>query len=450
MKAPRPKARSAKQPAHSRGNPRRRALLWTALFVLLAVAGSWFVIRVRTPRPPNVPLSALDFSLATLIQTSRAAVVAAPKSAAAWARLGQGLHAAEFSAEARLCYSNAAVLDKNDFRWPYLLGLLELQDAPDAAIRELRRATALAGATSEGPRFQLARALIERGQFDEAAPLLKTLLAANPNHAAAHIELARIYLARGELREATYEIQPALTNNYTMRAAYFVAAQIAQRNGQREVAAQLAARAGSLPRPFDWPDPVVRDVQRLRIDRAALADRANALLQQKRIPETSAAVSELLATSPEDPETLLLLGRLRYVENRCAEAEAAFRRHLVVQPNSLNGLIQLGLALLCQQKWTNAAEILEQAIALKADFAQAHHNLGLARSRAGDSAGAIRAYRDALRCNPGDVNAHIALAEELANVGELPEAKEHVRRAAEINPEDPRLQAAREQLGLKE
>jgi tetratricopeptide (TPR) repeat protein len=94
--------------------------------------------------------------------------------------------------------------------------------------------------------------------------------------------------------------------------------------------------------------------------------------------------------------------------------------------------------------------VLEQAIVLKPDFAQAHNNLGLARSRLGDSPGAIRAYRDALRCNPGDVNAHFALAEELANAGQVAEAREHVLRAAEINPKDPRLNAAREQLGLKQ
>jgi Flp pilus assembly protein TadD len=92
---------------------------------------------------------------------------------------------------------------------------------------------------------------------------------------------------------------------------------------------------------------------------------------------------------------------------------------------------------------------LERAVALKPDFAQAHSNLGVARSRAGDSAGAIRAYRDALRCNPGDANAHIALAEELANAGELNEAKEHIARATALNPKDSRLPAARAQLGLK-
>ena len=381
-----------------------------------------------------------------MIETSRTAVLRAPKSAAAWGHLGETLHAAEFTSDAQLCYSNALARDKNDFRWPYLLGLLELQDQPDAAIAHLQYATDLAAGKMDAPRFQLARALVERGRYEEAAPHLQTLVAANPGHAAARVELARVYLARGALKEATQELQPALTNNYTQRAALLIAAQVAQRNGQADIATQLSRRAASLPRPFDWPDPVLRDIQNSRLDKARLVDQANALLQKQRTPEAEVAVGRLLNLFPDDAEGQLLLGRLRYMQKRCPEAEAAYRRHLAIQSNSLNGLIQLGLSLLCQQQWTNAAGVLEQAIALKPDFAQAHNNLALARSRAGDAAGAIRAYRDALRCNPGDLNVHLALAEELANDGKLEEAKEHVTRAAMLNPNDPRVQKARQQL----
>jgi Flp pilus assembly protein TadD len=125
------------------------------------------------------------------------------------------------------------------------------------------------------------------------------------------------------------------------------------------------------------------------------------------------------------------------------------KRLLAVQTNSLNGLIQLGLALHCLERWQEAAATLERAIELKPDFAQAHLNLAAARARSGDSAGAIRAYRDALRCNPGDVNTHMALAQELANAGDLKGAADHVHRAAALSPNDPRIPQAREQLGIK-
>src|SRR5437867_806523 len=72
-------------------------------------------------QPPEVPALALDPQLATLIATSRQAVVMAPKSAEAWGRLGQAFHAADFFAEARVCYGKASELDTRQAGWPHLL-----------------------------------------------------------------------------------------------------------------------------------------------------------------------------------------------------------------------------------------------------------------------------------------------------------------------------------------
>jgi tetratricopeptide (TPR) repeat protein len=115
----------------------------------------------------------------------------------------------------------------------------------------------------------------------------------------------------------------------------------------------------------------------------------------------------------------------------------------------LNGLTQLGLALLCQQRWTNAAAVLEQALQRKPDFAQAHANLGLARSRTGDGAGAIRAYEEALRCSPGDPGYHVALAEELLRASRFAEAVSHLERALALDPRNARARALRERMGAR-
>jgi tetratricopeptide (TPR) repeat protein len=418
----------------------KRAMKWIGVLMIIAAVATLGVIVYRhsSPAPPVISLSTIDRNLASLIETSRAAVVTSPRSAIAWGKLGQSLHAAEFQSEAIFCYSNAARLDPRDARWPYLLGTLELQDRPDLALRNLSRATELAG-TNESPRFALAHALVERGQFDEARPHLELLIAAHPGHAAAHLELARIYGARNQFKEAARQLESPLTNNYTRRHALLLAAQLAQRNDQPETAATLSRSATAAPRGFDWPDPFIREVKSLRPDRVPLADNANALLQQKRLPEAEAALNQLLTTFPNDAEGLLLLGRLRYLQKRCADAETAYRQHLQQQPDSLNGLIQLGMALMCQERWTNAVAVLEQAVTLKPDFGTAHHNLGVARSHAGDSAGSIKAFRDALRCSPGDVNTLFALAEELANTGQT----------KKLAPNEPRLAKAREQLGMR-
>lgn len=400
----------------------------------------------RGPLPPSPSLASLDKPLASLIETSRQAVVAAPGSGTAWGRLGQAFQAVEFFAEARQCYGEAMALDPQSARWPHLLGLLQLEDAPEAALRNLERAVTLAGAQTDAPRLRLAQALVERGQEEAAERHLAILLAANPSHAAARLQQARLQLARGRIEEAAGSVAPCLTNAFTARVAVLLMAQLQQRRGDVEGAAQLARRAAAMPRPYEWPDPFVREVQALRGDRQKLEDQVNTLLMQRRLPEAEALVARLLQEHPDGPEGLLLLGRLRYQEQKCPEAEQAFRRHLARQPQSLNGLIQLALSLLCQQRWEEGAATLRQALQLKPDFAQAHYNLGYALARSGDATGAIASYRDALRSSPGDPNTHLALADELARAGQTAEAAVHLERAAAINPADPRISRLRERL----
>ena len=395
--------------------------------------------------PPATPVSSLDPALASVIATARQAVVVSPKSGEGWGRLGQAFHAADLNAEALTCYTRAGALDPRSARWLHLAGLLQLQDAPDDAIALLERAAGM-GDNPDAPRLRLAQALLERGRLDEAARHLQVLVTVQPGHPAARLELARIQLARGEDQQAARTLEPCLTNNFTARAALLLAAQVKQRLGEAAAAAQLSRRAAAMPRPFDWPDPYLREVQRLRTDRAALAEEVNALLQQQRLKDAERALSRLLAGSPDDPEGLLLLGRLRFQERNCVEAEESLRRHLAVQSDSLNGLIQLALAQLCQQRWAEAVATLRRAVTLKPDFAQAHYNLGYALARAGDAAAAIRSYQDALRCSPGDVSAHVALADELLRSGQTAEARQHLARALELDPADPKARLLRQRM----
>jgi tetratricopeptide (TPR) repeat protein len=412
-----------------------------AVFSLAILIASGVLVGCgpRTIAPPTVPKESIDPGAVEVLRRSREAVVAAPKSAEAWGSLGQAFHAVEFSREAQECYRHAAELDPASPRWLHLLGLLQLQEQPDQALRNLASAAERAGVRPDASRVRLLQALVERGQYDPAEQSIRWLLAADPMHAAARLESARIHLARQELERAADALQPCLTNLFTARPAVLLLAQVRQRQGASAVAAELSRRGVLMPRPFDWPDPFLREVQKLRVGRQELQDQINGLLLQKKLKEGEAALARFLSSFPDDAEGLLLLGRLRSMERKCGESEEVLRRHLALQPNSLNGLVQLALALLCQQRWVDGTAVLRQAVALKPDFAEAHYNLGFALSRAGDSRGAIRSYQDALRCSPGDFNAHLALAEELLSNGERSEALLHLDRAAMLNPGDPRL-----------
>ncbi len=106
----------------------------------------------------------------------------------------------------------------------------------------------------------------------------------------------------------------------------------------------------------------------------------------------------------------------------------------------------IGLARFCQAHWKEAAAAFERAVALKPDFAQAHHNLGLARARAGDSPGAIASLREAIRCTPGDPGPWVALTEELLGAQRVAEARASLEHLERLQPNHPALAPLRDRL----
>ncbi len=395
---------------------------------------------------PEVSTQQLDPFLATTLSGARLRVLTNDTSALAWGRLGQALDAADFDAESQACYREAARLDPAGARWFHLLGLRQLREQPDLALENLRRAVQLTGETNDAPVLRLALALSERGRFVEATNRLRSLLAGVPDHPAARLELARASLALGRLGGLPDWLAPCLTNPYTTRAAHLILGQVLLRNGDTEASSRHAQLAAAMPKPFDWPDPFLREVQELRQDTGKLAEQANSLLRQSRWAEAELVLTQLLSHVPESPEGVLLLGRVRLQQRRCAEAEALFQRFLQLRHEAPYGWMQLGMAFYCQSRWAEAARAFEEAVARKADFAQAHFNLGMARSRLRNSPAAMASFREALRCTPGDVSVHMALAEELFRIGETAAAREQVTQALGIDPNHPKANALRRRL----
>ena len=205
-----------------------------------------FVGCSRPLSPPDVSVAALDPSLASLILTSRAAVVSAPGSAESWGRLGQSFHAAEFLPEAMTCYRQAEQLDPNSSRWAHLLGVLEMAENPGTALEHLKRAAALGGERADVSRLRLARLLEERGVYDVAAAELRIILARDKNSPAAQLALGRVLFAQGRLDAAAESLTPLTVPPGGTREAALLLAQIRQRQGAAEEATQLARRAATL------------------------------------------------------------------------------------------------------------------------------------------------------------------------------------------------------------
>lgn len=310
----------------------------------------------------------------------------------------------------------------------------------------LRRAVELCGNEPEAPRLRLARLLAEQGQWADAQRELRELLRAKPENPSALLTLALVAQARGELTNAVALAGRCTTHAYTARAAWTLLGSLHQRLGDTNAAWFASRKAATVAPDVPAPDPFEAEFRQLRTDARSLSDQAQQFLLARRTADAAPLIERLVENYPQFAETWLLRGRLQYLDKRPVQAEQSLRRHLELDPQSLNGHFQLGMSLLAQQRYLEAAAAFETAIQLKADFGPAFFNLGFARAKAGQKQAAVQPFREAMRHNPEYLDSYILLADLYLQIGQKRDAIELERQARALRPDDPRLPVLRERL----
>jgi Tfp pilus assembly protein PilF len=419
--------------------PAAKRLLRLALAVasaaVLVLAGLWYFWPA--PPPPEPDLTGAEPEVAQAIQKARAETLKAPRSAAAWGRLGMLLRAHDYAAEAMVALAQAEHLDAKDPRWPYLQGLTLVLTDREAAIPLLERASDRSPRCT-APRLRLAEVLLQQGRLDEAGRHFRRVLDAEPDNPRAALGLARLAQRRGELREALKRLQVAVASSLVRKAALLLRAEVHQQLGAKDAAAADLRAAAPLPEDPRWPDPYVEEVERLARGVHTRLALANQLSQQGRLPETAEVLEEAARDAPTADRVFLLLGKVRMRLGEPARAEQALRHALELTPDAAEVHFQLGTALFLQDQWDAAERSFRRAIERKPAHALAHYNLGHCRLKLKDQAGALVAFRAALRYRPGYADAHTNLGALLAQQGKDAEALEHLEEAVRLAPEDER------------
>ena len=111
--------------------------------------------------------------------------------------------------------------------------------------------------------------------------------------------------------------------------------------------------------------------------------------------------------------------------NRPLRTEEICRDYLLMNPGSVQHLSLLGRSLAKQGRLDDAAQQIEQALALAPDVPLLHEDLGSVRLQQGRHEHAIALFRKAIRLDPRLPSAHRKLAEGLAALGRGDEADRH-------------------------
>jgi tetratricopeptide (TPR) repeat protein len=445
--------------------------LWYALAALLTLglagggAGLWWYGRPAGPQPPVIDLAGADDpALQAALGEIRQGVLRKPHAAEAWGSYGKSLFANGYPDEAAVCFARAAALAPAEARWPYFEGLALRQNSLDAAVEAFGRAASRVD--PDGPdaltiRLRYAEALINAGRLEEARPLVKELAARLPDDPRVHLALGTLAADANDLDGALAHLRRCAEAPLTRQRASAQLASVYQLKGDAKAAARCRARARSLGRDPDGPDPFVEEYLALGVGREAQFLRAESLMRDGKFGEAVPLLERLAGEQPGAAEVHVKLGMALAQVGAFGRAEAELRAGLAASPGNVQGHYFLAVALFQQAERSGgragfeaAAAEARAAVAGKKDHAYAHLYLGLALAKLGKPEQSLAELRQAARYSPDSADPHLHLGRALLAAGRRAEGLDHLEKAVEFaSPGDARPREAlkewRQKVGEK-
>jgi tetratricopeptide (TPR) repeat protein len=436
-----------------------KVVVRTPLVVLLLVAAGVVLLLLLAgtltyrylihwgPPVPEVDLEGVDPAVARLVEQARADVLASPREAMAWGRLGLILVVHHYLPQGELCLARAEQLEPDEVRWPYFqaLGYLAGGDN-EAAVPKLERAVVLDGDAHDAPRMRLAEALLNLARLDEAEKQFRRLLSHNPRHGRALLGVARIASQRGQPRAALRPLAQAGKDPRTRKAACVLLAEVHQRLGNQAEAEAARRQAASLPNDLTWTDPLRDEASAMRTGKVILLRQASKFAREGQHKEALELLEQAVQDYPHAADAWFQLGNVLLQVHDPRAAEQALRKATELAPQGHEYVYTLGNALVAQEKVNDAIACYRRATQIKPDYGPAHCNLGKALADTGHPAEAEAAYRQAIRFTPDLFEAHLGLAALLAERGQHAEAVEQARQAQRLKPGDDKARQLVERL----
>ncbi|HEX7159451.1 MAG TPA: FG-GAP-like repeat-containing protein, partial [Edaphobacter sp.] len=160
-----------------------------------------------------------------------------------------------------------------------------------------------------------------------------------------------------------------------------------------------------------------------------------AYLNQQLSDEALARIRQAIAIDESLAVAHLNAGIALYTLQRLDEAQTELNRAATLAPNDPRVWYNLGLVARDLRDNTAAIKAFEQVLKIDPSSADAHHFLGTIHYEDKDYARAVEEYRTALRLNPMHASAEFGLARALQRLGNIDEAREHLKRFQHLTQE---------------
>jgi tetratricopeptide (TPR) repeat protein len=408
------------------------------LILLVGVIASCGKRGPSAPAIPDPSLAGADPPVVEKIARARRQVQDAIDSAKAWGYLGMVLDAHGLADEAVVCYRQAAELTPDDPRWVYLAGFLLMASDPTSSLEPFQRAVELQPRSSL-IRHRYASALVRAGHDDEARSQYETALGLEEGCRPALLGLAELSLRSEDLERARELLERAAELQFADRQVHALLARVHQRQGDEAAAQRETLLVKAYPDLAAVPDTSRARVTAEGVSGRAEIDRGRQLAAQGQYAEAEAAFRRALALQPESVRNGLNVAGAIAAQGRLDEAIEQARSVLAAAPQDPEVHSELAALLLDAGRTDEAREHVEAALGADGGHVEARFLQGLDLERRGRPADARVVFGEVLEADPVHVGAHEGLARLGLDEGrDLAMAMEHWRQAALYSRADPR------------
>ena len=378
----------------------------------------------------------MEPQVASRLSDTRAAIVASPRSAAAWGRFGMVCHAHELWEESIQAYRQAESLDPEDVRWPYYLGdvLSVVGTDPAGAEQAFRRAIELRPGYAPA-HMRLGNVLVAADRGAEAAEELEQAIRLDPDLEPARVTLAQVLLSQGELARSASLLERVLEDSPRHGRALSTLGQVYMRLGRREAAREIAERAKDAASYNLFADPLMGQVVAEGVSAVQLWDRAKSFLDNGNYRQAAVGLGRVVELMPDNADVHLQLAVAYGHLDEPGRARGHLERAVALDPDRVDARLRLAGFYLDREEGSAARDQLSVVLDLDPGHRQAAWLLGRARALAGDLPGAVAAFENARSQGLAVPTwAHNEWGSALARTGAVDAALAHFRAVLDAEP----------------
>jgi len=257
-----------------------------------------------------------------------------------------------------------------------------------------------------------------QGDFAGAGIIAQRLSKANISDPRLSALIGMLAIHEGDAAQAIYHLRPALAATPDSLPLRTNLAFALVQTGELDEARRVA---------------IVSDAVQLRRI-TAFVDQ-----QQGRIDAAIAGFRSVVAEFAGDFESWRNLGLLLLQQGDIWEAEAAFRRSLVIRPTQPNVYRELASVLAMGERHKERRSLMHEAVRLYPDDATMFVQLGIAEGAMDDFAAAEAAYRKAVRLAPALPDAYLEFGMMLERLNRLDDLDELIANAHAAGAQSPQV-----------